>query len=734
MLAVAALASCMKEQTIATQQPGAIAFDNAIVENATRAALDPSTTTAKLNAFDVWAFMGKPDGTIFEGEDVKGSGHEWSYANTQYWTPGNTYYFAAFAPMNSANWTLDTTNANYDGAGVVSFTNVDGSEDLLYAATTATTPKAEILTTQGMEKVKFQFNHLLSKVKFTFENGFTTDNVYVVVKDVKMTAPKAGTLALNTADWWTGDKWALGTENFQLAFGDVEKLAMGKDAEAAAERLSIPASKDYVYEITFTVELYMGEVLAMTSQKVSTVAGVALEMGKAYNFAAVLDASNVATDGNELHPIEFDVTEVKEWVEAGTTEFMYSTPVATAEELVAAIEAGENVILTQDLDIDAVAMTKAAHSGLVLASDIEIDGNGHSISTTAVRAILVDGAKKVTIKNLTLNAPQSERGFQLQGEGETLVLENVVAYSANRTVNVTGTATNANVSIKNCELHGLTTINVWGENHTVVVENTSVYVEDNNSNEDYSAVYNVAENTTIEFNGGKVVIAGTAAENTVAALTSGTAKIVFNGTEGDLTFAGAVCAINYGKDRYTFETVAEAVAYAKDGETIVLLNDVTETITVDVDKKITLDLNGKNISTEGDAIVVSAGELTIKGEGVVYAATTNTEPWCAVWAHTNGKVNIEGGEFKVGYPEGDYNDLIYAKDNAVINISGGKFYNSGKVGAFVLNLKDNSNAVINVTGGKFEKFNPAENASENPQKNFIVAGTVEQDGDWYIVK
>jgi GAF domain-containing protein len=101
---------------------------------------------------------------------------------------------------------------------------------------------------------------------------------------------------------------------------------------------------------------------------------------------------------------------------------MYSTPVATAEELVAAIEAGENVILTQDLDIDAVAMTKAAHSGLVLASDIEIDGNGHSISTTAVRAILVDGAKKVTIKNLTLNAPQSERGFQLQGEGETLVL------------------------------------------------------------------------------------------------------------------------------------------------------------------------------------------------------------------------------------------------------------------------------------------------------------------------
>ena len=727
MLAVAALASCMKEQTLSTQQPGAIAFDNAILDNALRSAVDPSTTTATLNAFDVWAFMDNASGVVFEGEDVTKNG-TWTYTNTQYWAPNHTYYFAALAPMNSANWTLDTAEANELGAGVVSFTNVEGTEDVLYAATSVVTPDAATLAQTNMEKVKFQFNHLLSKVKFTFKNAFTTENAYVVVKNVTMSAPKTGTLALNTADWWTGDKWALGTEAVELAFGDVAKLAMGEADEAANERLTIPAAAGYVYEIKFTVDLYMGDVLAATYNKIATVSDEALEMGKAYNFAAEINAENL-----ELQAIEFDVDEVKAWEEAtDDVEFLPATAVATAAELQAAVERGENVVLTADVNLDELATKAGAYSGLEITKDVVIDGNGYTATTTAVRAILVLGAKNVTVKNLTLNAPKSERGFQIQEDGQTLVLENVVATSANRTVNVTATSSNAKVTIKDCEITGLTPINVWGANHEVTVENTVVTCSDNTDTENYAAIYNAAENTTIVVNGGKVVVND---DSFTYGIFEDTAAVVFNGTEGNLeNCVNDSFAIYYGVDRYTFATFAEAIEAAQDGETIVLLQDVTETITVDVNKKITLDLNGKNISTEGDAIVVSAGELTIKGEGVVYAATKNTAPWCAVWAHTNGKVNIEGGEFKVGYPEGDYNDLIYAKDNAVINISGGTFYNSGKVGAFVLNLKDNSNAVINVTGGKFEKFNPAENASENPQKNFVVAGNIEQDGDWYIVK
>ena len=161
---------------------------------------------------------------------------------------------------------------------------------------------------------------------------------------------------------------------------------------------------------------------------------------------------------------------------------------------------------------------------------------------------------------------------------------------------------------------------------------------------------------------------------------------------------------------------------------------VTRTTTIN---EFIVDLNGHNISSTADVFEVAGGTLNIIGNGEVHAATTNDTPYCAVWAYDDAVVNIYGGTYKTGYPDGDYNDLVYAKENAVINIYGGTFHNSGRENAFVLNVNDQnrSTAAINVYGGKYEKFNPANNNSEGANTNFVVAGkTVEQDGDWYIVK
>ena len=736
MLAVAALASCMKEQTLSTQQPGAIAFDNAILDNALRSAVDPSTTTATLNAFDVWAFMDEASGVVFEGEDVTKNG-TWTYTNTQYWAPNHTYYFAALAPMNSANWTLNTAEANELGAGVVSFTNVNGTEDVLYAATSVVTPDAATLAQTNMEKVKFQFNHLLSKVKFTFKNAFTTENAYVVVKNVTMSAPKTGTLALNAADWWTGDKWALGTDAVELAFGDVAKLAMGEADEAANERLTIPAAAGYVYEINFTVELYMGDVLAATCNKIATVSDVALEMGKAYNFAAEINADNL-----ELQAIEFDVLEVKAWEEAADdVEFLPATAVATAAELQTAVERGENVVLTADVNLDELGTKAGAYSGLEITKDVVIDGNGYTATTTAVRAILVLGAKNVTVKNLTLDAPQSERGFQIQEDGQTLVLENVVATSANRTVNVTATSSNAKVSIKNCVLNGLTPLNVWGENHEVTVENTVITCTDNTDAENYAAIYNTAENTTIVVNGGEVVVND---DSFTYGIFEDTAAVVFNGTKGNLeNCANHAFAIYYGVDRYTFATFAEAIEAAKDGETIEILQNVSLDTYVNIaNKNVIVNLNGNNIvaAANGDATafgVAANGKLTINGEGQVKATGR------PVWVYgADAEVVINGGHF-IGSSETSECEVVYVNGaNSKVIINGGKFEAAhpsvGTADEYaVLNVYGNraNGADIVVNGGSFYKFNPANNKSEGANTNFVTAGkTVEQNGDWYIVK
>ena len=70
-LAAMTLVACMQEEIVTLTQSDAISFQGAYVENATRAAVDPSTTTASIDGFDVWAFMNESNGTVLNDEDVK---------------------------------------------------------------------------------------------------------------------------------------------------------------------------------------------------------------------------------------------------------------------------------------------------------------------------------------------------------------------------------------------------------------------------------------------------------------------------------------------------------------------------------------------------------------------------------------------------------------------------------------------------------------------------------------
>ena len=413
VLAMAGVVACNTVDTLDVPQNPEIRFANAFVENATRAneALDPSTTTESLTAFDVWGFMDKVDGTVFVGEDVTGSKGNFTYANVQYWAPGHTYYFAAVAPMNSANVEVDTTYANELGLGTIKFKNVDGTEDLLYSAVVEEAPA------MGESKtVKFTFNHLLSKVKFSFTNGFTNPNTYIDVKNVKITnAPAAATVVLNKV-WWTENPWTdyLGTT--VLAFGDAcAKTPAGKTQVAADERLTIPAGAEQKYTVTFEVALYMGDVVAYEGTKTATIEGVALEIGKAYNFTATLNASNITKDGTELQPIVFDVEEVKNWVEAGAQTGVISGAVKDMT-LLADAEATKTVNLTGVLDgaghtISAVAgvdyvisntarLIEAAAGSTV--QNVKIDGKNNVYNGFGIRGIYTIGTGDVTVKNVEI--------------------------------------------------------------------------------------------------------------------------------------------------------------------------------------------------------------------------------------------------------------------------------------------------------------------------------------------
>ena len=439
LVAVGMTACVQNEELALPKSTATIAFEDAYVPNATKA--DPTTTTESLTGFDVWAYMKEVAGTVLTDEDVTKVGGKWGYANIQYWMPDQTYYFAALAPMNSAN-VKETLAGDPDaklGLGEIAFTNVNGTEDLLYAKKSVSTPNLKSLTEQGMNAVKLEFQHLLSKVRFTFHNGFTTPNMKVVVSEVKMTAPAAGTINLAVADYTEG--WNLGADaNGEtvriLNFGDVAELAATASAPAADELLTIPATTAYTYNVAFKVKVYSGSVLALETEKEATISGYALEMGKAYNFTAAIDWNTLA-----LPAIEF-TAEVKEWdtpeinkeadyyYDAETNT--YSVATATGlQEVAAKINAGDltaNVILMNDIVLPATRSAEGNWTPIGLSSDLAggktytgtFDGNNHTIENLVCKGTDVAGLfgyiysatiKNVTIKNATISSNHFAAGI-----------------------------------------------------------------------------------------------------------------------------------------------------------------------------------------------------------------------------------------------------------------------------------------------------------------------------------
>ena len=185
-----------------------------------------------------------------------------------------------------------------------------------------------------------------------------------------------------------------------------------------------------------------------------------------------------------------------------------------------------------------------------------------------------------------------------------------------------------------------------------------------------------------------------------------------------------------------------SVFYAfSNGGTVTLDKDyeLGSTLYVESGVKATLNLNGKTLKSLYDAnnytdvIVVEAGaELTINGDGTIEAEGGKSNFTVIV----DGKLTINGGTFKSGVDEvNDPNAVIYVRGNGEVYVNGGNFPNELN-SKYILNKKDGDRATtkIEVRGGRFQNFDPANNAAEGPNTNFLAEGCrVEADSDWFNV-
>lgn len=311
ILSLVAMVACTNDVTVKTQAPAAITFEDSFVEVKTRAAVDPSITTATIDAFDVWGFMDDPKGLMFDAQRVTKGEAGWTYNPLQYWTQDHNYYFYAVAPVDNADIVVNK-DLNIEGLGTIDFTNTDGSVDLLYAEKQESTYNEDV-NADGHETVKLTFAHLLSKVKFTFTNGFPEGTSSLKIENIKISqAPSKGTVTLN--DDTAGRTWKVTDSNATLDFGHVNggvALLPNESAECDNERLTIPADANVRYQIDFTATLYYGENVALTSEKTVYLEDQAFVIGKNYNITATIDNTNIAEDA--LTPIIFDVVEVEDW-------------------------------------------------------------------------------------------------------------------------------------------------------------------------------------------------------------------------------------------------------------------------------------------------------------------------------------------------------------------------------------------------------------------------------------
>ena len=308
-VAVMAMAACSNEDVISRPALPVIGFDNAFVENSTRA---NDLTVGNFDLGDYGSVINsqKQQGMIFTNQQVAADG---TYTPPQYWIAGATYNFVAFAPYTGAQWTYAPTVKTAAENGVLTFNNDGANQDLLFATANKTTD-APLTATPG--KVGFTFDHVLSRVRFTFTNGFTSNgNIKLLVTDVHITDAYAEGKMAVPAKTWTVES---GKNNLNIDFNDVLKakdsteddarLAEGKTSSTEHFYL-IPANASY--NVTFTVALYQAGVLVDTYNRTATLS-YNMQPGYSYDIKATLNPSNTSDEG-QIFPIEFQVSGVNDW-------------------------------------------------------------------------------------------------------------------------------------------------------------------------------------------------------------------------------------------------------------------------------------------------------------------------------------------------------------------------------------------------------------------------------------
>lgn len=322
LAAVAIMTSCSNDETIDMVQPNAIGFENAFVNNSTRAT---DIVNSNFESFALYGFVKDATGVLFENEKVSKGDPTWTYTNIQYWTPGENHWFTGIAPYDDRNWTfapVEGTATEYNGGGTLTFDNktADGEEDLIHVFSGA---KSIAQGATSAAPIQLTFNHLLSRVKFTFKNIDTNNNITFQVTDVKITDAYAnGVIDMNVV----APEWETTNKTYSPVFGDAANGTTVRipvnETLSTDHKYLIPATAATNYTVTFTAVMRTGEVTTATQNFTTQIPNIEMKKGSSYNLTAELKGS---TMGSLEIKFTASVGDWEDWTNAPTLPD--STPV-----------------------------------------------------------------------------------------------------------------------------------------------------------------------------------------------------------------------------------------------------------------------------------------------------------------------------------------------------------------------------------------------------------------------
>lgn len=301
-MAVAALVACNKEAAIETPQGDAIAFGDAFVDHSTKAIYE---TANDLQGFTVWgnvanvALYGETGATVTR--DNKALGAAWTCSVTRYWTPSSTFNFAAIANGTGTDCVNGIPTK-------ISYTlNGTDPADLVYGTAAATTdascvPTGSVVTGTGI--VSFTLEHLLARVKVSFENQIEGRDYTYAISNVTLTTWDEGVYTIGADTPWA----RTGEATIALPYTAINSLAYSTTPTAAGAQVVIPGAP---ITLAFTYELKLNGTTIYTTA-VSKSVSTTLVKGHSYNLNVQLKAGN---------KIDFTIIDggLGAWTDGGTT-------------------------------------------------------------------------------------------------------------------------------------------------------------------------------------------------------------------------------------------------------------------------------------------------------------------------------------------------------------------------------------------------------------------------------